>query len=356
VPDGAVLTLAEPAPPPVVHDDPADAVARTAPPGEPPRWLPAGGAALLLLLGALTATAAGEARTAAVAALLLFAGALLLGRAAPEPAVLAATAACANAAVAAGLLAAHLRPDAGVVWAARGVAALALASLATVWLASRRLRMLPTLVAGTAAALIGAVLSVRTVPLTMLACVLLVLTVLLSAAVPWLAVGLISRPHGRLDPDRLAAQAGVARELVVGLAVGLGIVQAVLTPVVAGQGARGLALAASASAFVLLRARHHAAWAEALPGVLAGGLGLLATAGVALWWHQPWRPAGALVLTGAGGVLLTRAGGPRPPLDGRDGQGSGALVGLALRALEAAFLAALLPLLVLATHATEALG
>src|SRR5204862_6390264 len=98
--------------------------------------------------------------------------------------------------------------------------------------------------------------------------------------------------------------ARVARELLVGLAVGLAIVQLTVTPVVAGRGLSGTALASCASAFTLLRSRHHSSRPEVLPGLLAGGLGLLATAAVALGMHESWRPVGSLVLAAAGGVLL----------------------------------------------------
>ena len=356
VPDGSVLALAEPPPPPVVHDDLVEAVARTSPAGGP-RWLLSAGSALVLLLGALTAAAAGEARTAAAVALLLLAGGLVLARAAPQQAVVATTAACGYAAVAAGLLAADLRPVPGVVWAAHGGGALAVASLAAAALPAHRLWMLPALVVATTATAVGAVLSVRTVPLAVLACVLLVLTALVGAAVPWLAVGRISRPAGRVDPDLLAAEARLARELMIGLGVGLGTVQVVVTPVVAGQGPWGSGLAGGASVLALLRARHHAAWAESLPGVLAGGAGLVATAAVALWGHEEWRPIGVLVLAGVGaGALLTQVRGSRPARDGRDARASDAVTRLMLRTLEAGLLVVLLPLLLLVTHGTESLG
>ncbi|GAA1953025.1 hypothetical protein GCM10009798_10270 [Nocardioides panacihumi] len=347
--DGAVLTLAPAPPPPVVHDDHAEALATAGPPREPPRWPTPAAAALLLLLGALSVAVAGETRAGAAVALLLLAGGIALGRVAPGPAVVAVTAACAYAAIAAGLLASSLRPGAGVAWAAGGGAGLATASIAMAGLPGRRLRLLPVLVVATAAAAVGAALSARSVPLGALAGVLLVTAVLTAAAVPWIAVGRISRPRGRVDAGRLADEARVARELLVGVAVGLAIVQLTVTPVVAAQGPSGIALASCASAFALLRSRHHISAAEVLPGLLAGGLGLLLTAGVALGMHEPWRPIGSLVLAGAGGVLLVAAW--LVPSRRGDARGHGLLLRPALQALESACLAALLPLLVLATGA-----
>lgn len=359
VPDGAVLTLAPPPPPPLVHDDPAEVLTGANPPGGPPRWTPAAGAAVLLLMGALTLAVAGDARGAAVVALLLLAGGLGLGGAAPGPAVVSCASASAYAAVAAGLLARGLRPGAGplagagsaagAVWAASGGAALAVAALGMAGLRTHRLRLLPVLVVGSTCALVGAVLSLHTVPGTVLACVLLVVGVLLSAALPWLVVGRISRPRGRVDPARLADEAGIARALLLGLAVGLGAVQVALTAVVARHGQGGVALAGCAAAISLLRSRHHSAQAEALVGVLAGGLGTVVTVAVALWMHAAWRGPGALALAAAGGALLV------VPLLRRDpeGRGGGPVTRSLLQAGEAASLVALLPLAVIASGLTQ---
>lgn len=348
--DGAVLTLAPVPPPPLVHDDHAEALATAAPPREPPHWPASAAAALLLLLGALSVATVGDARAGAVVALLLLAGGITLGRVAPGPAIVAVTAASAYAAVAAGTLASELRPGAGVAWAAGGGAALATASIAMAGLPGRRLRLLPVLVVATAAT-VGAALSARSVPLAIVAGVLLVVAVLGAVAVPWVAVGRISRPRGRVDPGRIAEEARVARELLVGLAVGLAVVQLTVTPVVAVHGLSGLALASCASALTVLRSRHHVSAAEVLPGLLAGGLGLLVTAGVALGMHESWRPVGSLVLAGAGGVLLVVGwflASPRHEVRGR-----GLIVRPAMQALESTCLAALLPLLVLVSGAWE---
>jgi hypothetical protein len=184
---------------------------------------------------------------------------------------------------------------------------------------------------------------------------LLVVTVLLEAAVPWLAVGRISHPAGRLDPDAVAAEARVARELMVGLATGLGTVQVVVTPLVARQGVPGAVLAGCAAVLVLLRARHHAASLDVLPGSVTGAVALLAALGTALWLHPAWRPVGGPVLAGVAGVLLAQSPVRRPPAGGRDARASDAVLRSALRALEVLLLVALLPLLLVVTDATELL-
>jgi hypothetical protein len=190
---------------------------------------------------------------------------------------------------------------------------------------------------------VGAVLAVRPVPISALACALLVLVVLLAAAVPWAASGRISRPRGRVDPACLADEARIAHQLIGGLTVGFAVVEMALLPVAAWQGPSGIALAGCAAAVTVLRTRHLPS-VEALPGRAAGGLGLLVSASVALWLHESWRPAGSLVLAGVGFVLLTVRW-PRV---------QGPLARLLTQAIETACLVALPPLLVLATGVLEA--
>jgi hypothetical protein len=338
VPDGAVLALA-PEPPPTVHDDPAEALAATAPPGEPPRWWPLPSALALLLLGAAVLAVAADARAAGAVALLLLAGGLGAARSHSTAALVACSAASAYAAVAAALVLTDLRPGPGVPWAAAAGAVLTVSALAMAAVPSHRLLLLPGLVVGTAGAAIGAVLSVRPVPVAVPASVLLALGAVLAGAAPWLAAGRVGSPGGRVDLEALAAQASTARELLLGLSAGLAVLHVALVPVVARHGPLGGAVAACGSGFLLLRGRHQSASAPALLG-LGGGLGLLATAAAALVAHPSWRPAGGVLLAGAGGVVLT-AGWlhDRPSL----------LVAPVLRAVETLCLIALAPLVVLAT-------
>jgi hypothetical protein len=352
VPDGAVLCLAPSAPPPVVHDDPAQALvemgstvdAEAPPPGatRSPAWggWPACAASgLLLALGAVAAATACAPREAGVVALLLLAAGLTLGRAAPGPGVVLVTGACGYAAVASALLAAGARPGQGPVWSAAGGAGIAVASVAMAALPRHRLRLLPVLVVAAVAAVVGAVVTARPVPVPVLACVVLAVAVLATTGLPWVAVGRISSIRARVDAVRLADDARVARELLAGLGWGLAIVQLVVTPVVAGHGTGGLALAGCASAFAAVRSSRAVGVAEALPGLVAGGLGLLATAAVALASNPAWRPTGSAALAVGAGVLLA----------GRWLGLEGVLARSARHALEAVCLVALLPLVVLAT-------
>ncbi|SFC15198.1 WXG100 protein secretion system (Wss), protein YukD [Nocardioides terrae] len=351
VPDGAVLVLAPPPPPPTVHDDPVEALPSGVPVVEPAGW-PVLVGAVLLVLAAVPLAVVGDGRLTAALALVLLADGL--GRRAAPAAIAATLIAAAYAALAAVQLAADLRPgDVGVACAAGGGAILAVASLAMTGLPAHRLRLLPAAVIGAVGAVIGAVLSIRDVPLSVLASVLIGLGTLVTGGLPWVAVGRITRPRGRVDVDALADEARTARELLLGASVGLAVVHVGLTPLVARHGPAGLALSGCAAAIVLLRARHLAPSLAALPGLAAGALGLLVTVGVALWEHDTWRTVGALGLAGAGGVLLAVARGPTA--GGEDAHGPALLVRPLLRALETACLVALLPLLVLAGGALESL-
>jgi len=153
--------------------------------------------------------------------------------------------------------------------------------------------------------------------------------------------------------DALAGEARTARELLLGCAAGLAVVHVALTPLVARHGPAGMALAGCSSALVLSRARYLLPSPAALPGLAAGAVGLLVTLGVGLGEHAAWRTAGALGLTGAGGVLL--AASRRPTVRSPDASRSVLLVDPLLQALETACLVALPPLLVLANGVLESL-
>lgn len=338
VPDGSVLALTPEPPPSRPVDDVAEAV--RPPPAEGwPVDLPSSVAAVLFGLGAVALAAAGEPRAAAVVALGLTSAALT--RRTGAAVAVTGAAASGYAAVAAARLAADARPSAGVAWAGGGGAALAVAALVVAALPAYRLRLLPVLLVSVAAAIVGAARSLRDVPLAVVSAVLLVAVVLAAAALPWVAVGRLARPRAHVDVARLDDEVRVARELLGGLALGLAVVEVALAPVVAGLGPAGVALAGCACTLTLLRARHHAAAAEALPAVVAGAAGLLAVAAAALWLHEAWRPAGGVVLAGVGGVLaLAPRASPDAPL-----------AAAALRFAETGCLVALLPLLTLATGA-----
>lgn len=341
--DGDVLTLAVVPPAPVVHDDVAEVLAALVPDVRPCLWLGISAAALLLLLGAVSAAIAGETRAAAVIALVLLAGGLAVARLAPAGAVVASGAACGYAAAAAGLLASDLRPEAGVVWTAAGGAALAVGALAMVGLPALRLRLVPVLVVAATGMLVGAALAVRPLSLAVVAPALLVLAVLSASAAPWVVAGRLARPRGRIDPARIRAEAAVARELLCGLGVGLAVVQVAVTPVVADHGACGIALACCGSLIALTRAGPDRVPTESMPGRLAGAVGIVMIAATVFWQHPAWRPTEGPLLAGAGGALLaTPLLAPRSPV-----------VLWACRAIEAACLMGLLPLLVLTTGVLE---
>jgi hypothetical protein len=307
-------------------------------------------AAALLGLGATVVLSVREARVATAAALLLTALALTR-RTGPTVAV-AGWGAAAYAAVSAGLLVADLHMQPGAPWSAAGGAALAVGTLLAAGLPVQRLRLLPVLVAGAAAAVIGAGVALWRVPVPVLAATLLVVVALAVVASPWWVVdGLVrvepaggggrSRP---VDVARVAAEARLARELLEDLAIGLGAVEVALAPVACRLGGAGAALAGCACALTVLRGRHpHDPGARAAR--VAGTTGLLVTAVAGLWLHPSWRPVGGALLAGVGGALLLL------PRRGDDAP----LAAAALRVTETLCLVGLLPLLVAATDVVDRL-
>lgn len=313
VTDGARLAVAAAADDPAarVHDDPvaalADAVARDLDPWTTAATrrttsitvalLLAGGPGALLLAGRGLATGV-AAVTATV--LLVAAGVWLSARsAAPPPYAVALVLAAAPYAACAGLLLAVPSHTAGVPLAAAGLAAATVGGLAAALPGGRPLG-LGVLGAGAA---VGAVGVVRTwVPdVLVVAPVLLTAVALAGSTIPWLAAGPacdVTDPHGA------TRRVHRAHDWLVAVSVSTGILLVLLTPAVVSRGGAGVALAVAGSAAVLLRTRRRRVASDVLAGIVAGGAGLLATAGSVAVVLPGWRPAVAVVLPLAGLALL----------------------------------------------------
>jgi len=111
-------------------------------------------------------------------------------------------------------------------------------------------------------------------------------------------------------------------------------------PFVVGLGVSGTLLAVVCCLVVMLRTRQYRTGSEVLAGLLSGLLGLAAVALTIVVWHEEWRPAAAVTLAVAGGVLLVLTMLPSAPSLRRGRLGD---------VVESVSLLALLPLLVLAT-------
>lgn len=357
VADGSVLTLVPEPPPPPVLDDPVEALGSVLPSGPPAGPLPArvlsdavvaAVAGLLLGLGAAALAAAHQPRACAAAALVL--AAVALTRRTGGQVALAGTAAAGYAALAAAQLVGRWRPGPGASWSAAAGAGLAVTAVLMAGLARHRLRLLPTVVLGLAAAAYGAGLALSAAPARVLAPVLLVVATAAGAALPWLAVEPVAagsrRAGARIDPGALEQDARVGRHLLRGIALGLAVVQLALVPLVVAGGPSGTVLAAGLGGVTTLRARHHGPAAGVL-GAVGGPACLLAAAVTALWLHPSWRPAGGGLSAAAGCLLVV--------LDAARGVEASPLGGLAVRVADALCLAAVVPALAVATDASAVL-
>jgi hypothetical protein len=145
----------------------------------------------------------------------------------------------------------------------------------------------------------------------------LVVVVLAGGAFPRLALGVTgfsadglagivdaaAEPHP-VDRARVAGDARVAHEILVGLSATLGVLLVLVAPVAAANSVAGTVLAVSCCLLVLLRTRRHRSASEVLVGLVSGIAGLTAVAVAVLWLHPAWRPVAAVVLAGAGASLL----------------------------------------------------
>ena len=137
----------------------------------------------------------------------------------------------------------------------------------------------------------------------------LVAVVVLGSLAPWMALGATSTSVDQLfevaditaeprpvDPDRVASDARLAHEILVAVTATVGLLVVLVAPVAVSLGVVGAILAVTCCAVVMLRTRQYRTGAEVLVGLAAGIVGLLATAGAALWLHPDWRPTVAVLL------------------------------------------------------------
>jgi hypothetical protein len=279
-----------------------------------------GAAALILQRASHVAAAAGV-----VVAVMTVLGAVTVSRAQGEThvAVTMAMVGSGYAAIAGSMLGRGV-PVFGTPLAAGGGGALAAGSVAALGLCRGRSLLLPPVVLG--ALFLATGLMVRTsahgaaVGLTSA----LVLVVMAGSVFPTLALGATDTGRERLlstagpteDParielERIAADARIAHEILVGLAATVGVLLIVVAPLAVSLGLAGTVVSVLACGLVMLRIRHHHARAEVLVGLESGVLGLIATAVSVLWMHPAWRPAATAALVVTGTLLLVRSLLPR---------------------------------------------
>jgi type VII secretion integral membrane protein EccD len=379
VEDGGVLTLSAGVdePSPRVYDDVVEAmtdvVERELKPWRPEqgRLTALGASALFLLLGALALLVQHESRLAGVAAgvvaAVLIGGAVVLSRAESEAeaAVAVAWLAAVYAAVS-GLVLAWQASSSdsgakgfgsdvlGLPLAAAGGAVLLIGFIGLLGLAVEgRTLLLPAAVVGAILLAVGLVVRATDWDAAVVLTVVLVVVVLAGGVFPWLALGLTSTDVDRLyspqditadpvvvDPARVAADARIAHEILVGISATVGVLLVLVAPFAVSLGLWGTLLAVAACAAVMLRTRQYRTGSEVLVGLVLGVLALAVTGAALLLLHASWRPTTAVVLAAAGAVVLATTMLPATPSVRRGRLGDVA---------ESASLLLLLPLLVLAS-------
>lgn len=351
--------------PPRVYDDVveamADAVERDLPP-----WSPAAGrrtaliaATGLLLVGALAlllqrGSDIGAAAAAIVAAVLTVAG-VTLGRARREreAAVCLAWLGVVYAAVAA-VMAVPDRPLSDpLTLAACGAGALAAGLVGLVGLAEGRVLLIPAVVVGGILGAGGLVLDAAGVDDVAEAfTVVLVVVVIAGSLLPWLALS-STRTRGEqvrsvaeftaaptpVHAQQVQQDAQIGHELMLGVSVTVGVLLVLVAPMAVSLGVAGALTVVAGAAVVMLRTRQYRAGSQVLVGLASGVTALIVAALAVLVLHPDWQPTLAVVLAGAGAVLLATTLLPNSTSVRR-----GRLGDLA----EATALVALLPLLVVA--------
>jgi hypothetical protein len=339
-------------------------------------WQPAQGrrtalvaSALFLLLGAGALLVQREARlagaAAAVIAAVLAAGGVVLSRAErePEASVAVGWLAAVYAAVA-GLALADQQtagPVFGLPVAAAGGAVLLVGVICLLGLAAEgRTLLLPAVVVGAIFLAAGLLVRATDWRAAVVLAVVLTVVVLAGSLFPWLALGLTSTDVDRLfspqditadpvvvDPARVAGDARIAHEILVGIGATVGLLLVLVAPFVVSLGLFGTLLAVAASAVVMLRTRQYRTGSAVLVGLVSGVLGLLVTGAALLWLHPLWRPTAAVVLAAAGAVVLALTMLPSTPSVRRGRLGD---------VVESAALILLLLLLVVATGVFSAVS
>jgi type VII secretion integral membrane protein EccD len=262
-----------------------------------------------------------------------------------------------GAAVALGALGATYAAVAGLILstgsvgsavAAGGGAALLAGLVCLVGLRAGRASALPAVVVGAILLVAGLVGRLADLDPAVLPAAGLVAVVLASTAFPGMTLALTGTAARHLDERdapvdraRLADDARLAQEILIGLSASVGVLLVLVAPLAVSLGPAGAALAGLCSVGVMVRTRRYRSGAQVLAGLAAGAAGLAATVLTALWLQPGWRPGLTLALCALGAVALGVA--VLRPVPGTAPRLAW-LAGL----LEAAVLLALLPVLVVA--------
>ncbi|MCG8150912.1 type VII secretion integral membrane protein EccD, partial [Pimelobacter simplex] len=238
---------------------------------------------------------------------------------------------------------------------AAGAGALVAGVVCLIGLGPGRTLVFPPVVVGALALGVGLYLRSATdgiAPAPLLTTVL-AFVVLAGSVFPWLALGATSTRVDQLftaaditsdpddiEPDRVAADARIAHEILLAISGTVGLLLVLVSPLAVSLGVTGTLLAVDACLIVMLRTRQYRTGSEVLVGLCSGIAGIAATALAVLALHPDWRPTLAVVLAVIGAVLLVATLSPAAPSVRRGRLGD---------VLESVALLTLLPLLVVAT-------
>lgn len=365
VPDGSHLTISVGAEqrPPRVYDDVVEAMSDAVEDDMTP-WRPEASrrtalaaAALLLGIGAgslaLMRPSLVAAATAGVLALLLVVAAVVLSQLKEEDdAAVVLAWLGAGYAAAAGFAATDAAEVLGLPLALAGVGVLVAGLVAALGLARRRAVLYPAVMVGLVVASAAAVVHLSDFEPGQVAGVTFVLAVLAGSIYPRLALSVTGRSvpqaysHDELtaEPDEIEQQdvrhdARRAHDVLLAVSVTVGLLVALLAPLVVGLGVVGTVLALAAAAVVMLRTQQLRVGREVAVGLGFGVLSLAVIALSALTQHESWRSAVGVVLAAAGVVVLVMTLVPLPPSVRR---------GRVAEFVELAAVVAMLPLMVFA--------
>ncbi len=302
-------------------------------------WEPAAGrrtalvaAGLLMSLGAVALLIQGETSLAAAAAAVvsaaLAAAAVVLSRAQDEAeAAVAVSWMSAGYAVVAGLL---LAPGTeltfGIPAAYAGGGALLSGLVCLVGLGRSKALVLPPALVGAILMAAGFLSDGLEIDPAKVLVVALVFVVIVGSVFPWLALGMtgtsveqlftpadITADPDPINPDRVAADALVAHEILLAISGTVGLLLVVVAPLAVGLGVTGLILAVVASLIVMLRTRQYRTGSEVLVGLVSGVLGILAAAVAVLFFRAEWHGPAAVLLAATGAILMAVTLIPSPP-------------------------------------------
>ncbi len=371
VQDGAVLTVASGADerPPRVYDDIVEAMSDAVEEDMSP-WKPAASrrtalatAALLMGIGAAALVSlrvsvlAGAA--AGVVALLLVVAAVVLSQLKDEDDA-AVTLAWLGAAYAAasGFTATPGSERLGLPTALAGAGLLVAGLVGALGLKHRRALLYPAVVVGLVVAVGAAVVELTDFEAAQVAVVAVLLVVVVGTVVPRIALATTrsavpaAYTHDDLvaDPEDISEEgvrrdARTAHDVMLAVAASVGLLVALLAPLVVHRGVTGALLGVCAAAVVMLRTRQYRVAAEVALGLGLGVAALGALAVSALLEHPGWRSGVGLTLAVVGAVLLVVTLVPRPTSVRRGRLGDVA---------EMTALVAMIPLVVFATGLVSA--